>query len=166
MNVSFSRMLSACLIFVSVFLVGCAGSLKQLPDGSYLGVVTAGDSLDRSASHIGIYEAKVGPDGKPLLKADGTPVLVLKEKGQLSVGTTIAGQALVGATSGTVAAIIQAEGLKDATKLGKCADGANCGTVNNVVANSGSAAQSNTSVSSSVNAGAMAPCTSSKCTGR
>ncbi len=55
-----------------------------------------------------------------------------------------------GATAGMGAAIIQGEALKDATKLSKCADGANCGTVINSVANSGSASQSTSQQSSTI----------------
>lgn len=175
MNLSFLRMFSAFIL--SVILAGCAGQLKQLPDGSYLGVTTAGDTLDRSASFIGLYEVKRGTDGKPILGADGKPVLVLKEKGQLSVGPTVGGQVIVGATAGSAAAYIQGEALKDATKLGKCSEGANCGNVFNVqggeaTAVSGSSSQSanhnaikvNTNVSTGVSA--PIPCKTSGCTGR
>lgn len=134
MKVSLSRTLSVFFVLLSVFLAGCAGTLKQMPDGNWLGVTTAGDTLDRSASFIGEYKKVKGPDGKDAYQ--------LIKPGQLSVGATVAGQALTAAVAGTLPAIIQGEALKDATKLGKCADGANCGTVNNVVANSGAASQS------------------------
>ncbi len=150
MKASLTRTLSTLVVLLSVFLAGCAGQLKQLPDGTFFGMTTVGDTLDRSASHIGLYEQKVDAAGKLLFHPDGRPQLVAKEKGQMSVGATVAGQAVVGAVSGTGAAWIQGDALKDATKLGKCADGANCGTVNNVVTSSGAASQSVNQNSSTV----------------
>lgn len=143
------RAFGALLVMVSVFLTGCAGQLKQMPDGDYIGVTTAGDSLDRSASFIGIYE-KVMVEGKAIFK--------LKEKGQLSAGPTVGGQAIVGAVAGTLPAIVQGEyGVKIANKA-KCGEGSNCGTVINAVAESGSASSSNTAVGVDVQTGTTGGC--------
>lgn len=152
MKVSLSRMLSVFVLLSAVFLAGCAGTLKQMPDGNYLGVTTAGDTLDRSASFIGEYKKVKGADGKDTYQ--------LIKPGQLSVGATVGGQAVVGAVGGTLPALIQLKAANDVAKRNQCADGANCGSVINVQSNSGSTSQSVNQTNSNVgvNMGCGAAC--------
>lgn len=142
MNFSVSRLLSGFIILAAVFLTGCAGQLKQMPDGNYLGVTTAGDSVDRSASFIGEYKKIRGPDGKDAFQ--------LIKPGQLSVGNTVVGQGAIAAVGGTLPALIQLKAANDVAKRNQCADGANCGSVINVQSNSGSTSQSVNQTNSNV----------------
>jgi len=82
-----------------VAVAGCAGSVKPLPDGTVLAQSTVGDTLDRSASFTGRYRP-VGTN------PDGTTRYQLIA-GDLTVGPTVPGQAVI-AVAGTVpAALVQ-----------------------------------------------------------
>ncbi len=116
-------------------LVGCAGQVKKLPvklvdqetgklvDG-YLATTTTGDTLDRSSSftQLAVDTGRKDEQGKPILK---------QVSGDLTTGSTVAGQAAVGIVSGTGAAAIQARAARSTAKTKseamveamKCPDG-------------------------------------------
>ena len=89
-----------------------------------------------------------------------------KRTAHLFQGSTTLGETIKGVTGGMGAAWIQGEALKDATKLGKCADGANCGSVINVQSSSGSASQAVNQTNSNVGVNTGAPCRDLACTGK
>lgn len=106
------------LASLGLLVTGCAGHIKQLPDGRHLSATTAGDTPDRSATYVQILE----DDGNGGYK---------EVAGDLTVGPTIAGQATIGILNGTGAAYIQGEALKDAANAKasalRCPDGTtNC----------------------------------------
>jgi hypothetical protein len=129
-----------------------------MPDGTYLGVTTAGDSLDRSVSVAAQYEEVIVENRKTYR---------LKERLQITSGNTVAGQAIVGMVAGTLPAIIQSEAAKKIAEDGKCANGANCGSVYNI--NGGTAVSGSTSGSTSganVHVGTTTPACGVACSGK
>lgn len=121
------------LLTIVVFLTGCAGSMKMLPDGTYVGMVTVGDTLDRSASVIGRYKA-VGKN------KDGSPIFEEVGKSDLAVGPTVGGQVITGVTTGAATAATQGVfGIAIAKETAKaCRDG-KCGGAGTVIYNNGKA---------------------------
>lgn len=121
------------LLAVVSLLGGCAGSMKMLPDGTYVGMVTVGDTLDRSASVIGRYKA-VGKN------PDGSPIFEEVQKSDLAVGPTVAGQVVVGVTTGVATAGTQGLfGIQIAKENAKACANGKCGgsTTFNVQGGSG-----------------------------
>lgn len=94
------KIYSVITILAAALLTGCAGHMKQLPNGDYLSATTVGDSLDRSATLVLIHE-KVGEN------EDGSPIFRDKGKGNLTVGSTVAGDTLKAAIPGAIIAGIQ-----------------------------------------------------------
>lgn len=144
-----------------VLLAGCAGGMKQLPDGRYLSSVTVGDSLDRSASYVQILEAKVDLDGQ---------VTYVEVAGDLTVGSTVAGDVIKGVTVGTGAAFIQGRAARSVAKIKSkamaCPDGTtNCYSTVIGVAGASANAQSLSNAQTSTNSTIDLGCPSGTCGG-
>ena len=116
------------VVVTALLLSGCAGTMKQLPDGRFLSAVTVGDHLDRSATYVQILEV-AGQDeqGKPILQ---------QVAGDLTVGQTVGGDVIRGVTNGLGVAFVQRDAAmrtaKIKAKAQTCPDGtmACYGTVN------------------------------------
>jgi hypothetical protein len=157
MKVSFLRTMSAFVLMATLFLTGCS-SLKQMPDGTYLGITTVNDTFDRSVSVAAQYEEVI---------VENRPTYRLKERLQIASGNTFVGQATIGIVSGTGAAIAQGIFAKEIAEIGKCAAGANCGSVYNM--SGGTAVSGSTSGSTSganVHVGTTTPSCGAACSGK
>lgn len=126
------------VVVLALLLGGCAGTMKQLPDGRYLSAVTAGDTLDRSATYVQILEV-TGKDenGKPILR---------QVAGDLTIGQTVAGDTVRGVTNGLGAAFVQrsaavrtaqikSDAMRQAAEASACKEGAICNSLVNVNTN-------------------------------
>ena len=121
------------LLTLVALLSGCAGSMKMLPDGTYVSMTPVGDTLDRSASVIGRYKVVSK-------KPDGSPVFEEVSKADLAVGPTVGGQVITGVSGGVATAVTQGVfGIQIARENGKaCRDG-KCGGAGTVIYNNGKA---------------------------
>ncbi len=135
------------MAFTSLLLLGgCAGTLKELPDGRFLSAVTAGDTLDRSATYVQILEkAGVDEKGKPVLK---------QVAGDLTVGPTVAGDTVKGVTQGLGVAAVQHNAAirtaKIKTKALTCPDGTTACHSTVIAVQGAQAAAGSTAVSESI----------------
>jgi len=134
------------ILVAALLMTGCAGhQMKQLPDGRWLSATTAKDSVDRSATYVQVLKRETNKDGSVSFK---------EVAGDLTVGSTVAGDVIRGVTVGTGAAYIQGEAGKSIANTRanatKCPDGTtNCySTVINVDGASASAGSSAASGSS------------------
>lgn len=115
------------LIMLGMVLVlsACAEGTKVLPDGRLLAMNTVGDSLDRSASYTSIYN-RVGtnPDGSPLY-AEAVP-------GDLTVGPTVAGQAIAAAVPSMGTAAVNGISANAVARTNQCKSEAGCNNGGNI----------------------------------
>lgn len=157
MKVLFSRILSAIALFSLVLVTGCAivpPTAITKNEAARLSTAVATPGLDGVAVTVAVL------DVQEINPATGENTGVWKRITHLFNSLPVAGQALVGATSGVGAALIQREAAKDVARINCGAGG--CGGSGGSGAQSGSASQAVTNVN--VNVGA--PCTSTACTGR
>lgn len=155
---SVSRFLCLCAAFAAMFLTGCAitppvTSTKN--DAVRLACTTATPGVD------GVAVTACAIDAQDINKDTGGNVSIWKRSVHMFQSLPTLGEVAKGVTGGTGAAWLQGEALKDATKLGKCADGANCGNVFNLQSSSGAASQSLSETNSTLGVntgGAPAPC--------
>ncbi|MCD5381527.1 MAG: hypothetical protein LR008_03060 [Candidatus Pacebacteria bacterium] len=143
-----------------VLLAGCAGGMKQLPDGRYLSAVTVGDSLDRSATYVQILEEKVDENGQ---------MAYVETAGDLTVGSTVAGDVIKGVTVGTGAAFIQGRAARSVAKIKTkalaCPDGATtCNSTVIGVAGASANAASLSNAQSITDVSIQSGCPSGACT--
>lgn len=99
MKESFMKVL---LTVLATFLVaGCASSLKQHADGTWIEAVTVADGIDRSGTVFSTYSAEgIDKDGKLI----GAKLLKPRD---ISVSQTVPGQAIVGGVGGVTTAVTQ-----------------------------------------------------------
>ncbi len=121
MKESFMKVL---LVVLATFLVaGCASSLKQHADGTWIEAVTVGDGIDRSGTVFSTYSADgIDKEGKLI----GAKLLKPRD---ISVGQTVAGQAAVAVVGGVATAATQGYFMVKGTKVtanGGC-KGESCG---------------------------------------
>lgn len=137
-----SILVSLVLAFFSLLLGACS-SMERLPDGTYLGIhgvanLNHASSLTARWRDTGEKDA----EGRPIMeevrvekllgtKPDGTPIFAKVNSGETINGPSVAGQMAVAAVAGPGTAVVNGVFGKEIAKDGKCANGANCGTVVN-----------------------------------
>lgn len=160
---SVSRFLCLCAAFAAVFLTGCAITppvTSSKNNAVRVACTTATPGVDGTAV------TACAIDAQDINKDTGANVSVWKRSVHMFSSLPTLGEMAKGVTGGMGAAWLQGEALKDATKLGKCADGANCGSVINVQSSSGSASQAVNQTNSNVGVNTGAPCRDLACTGK
>ncbi len=124
---------ASLMAIAAILLTGCV-SIKPLADGTWVESVTVKDSLDRSTTVVSNYKVDgVTEEGKLI-----NPTLTKPR--DIAVGPTVAGQVIVGVTTGVATAGVNVLGTIQAARIVSDAGcrGSNCG--NNFYIQGGSAA--------------------------
>lgn len=123
-NVS-ARIFSAILGLTMLVMAGCSinPSRTESENGTLrieCAAIVTGVTTDMTACAVDAQ--RIDPDTGKNTGKWGREV-------RLTTNASLAGEAVKGIVAGTGAAHIQGEAMKDAAEIGKCAEGANCGTL-------------------------------------
>jgi hypothetical protein len=165
-----SLFLSLVLTILSLLLGACS-SMERLPDGTYLGIHGV-SNLNHASSLTARWRdtGEKDAEGRPIMvevkvekllgtRPDGTPIFADVKSGETINGPSVAGQMAVAAVAGPGTAVTNGIFGKEIAKIGKCAAGANCGTVfnNQAIAEALNQNKNEGKVGVTVGAGATSP---------